>query len=98
MTAEWFEAAIEAEEPDYVEAEEALRDAVRAEPEQRAALTARLNDPDPMARLIASVVLSDADQDEPQAAQVEQYLARVQRSYARTPAQVPPVAAVVAEL
>jgi hypothetical protein len=98
VTAQWFEAAVEAEETEYVEAEGALRDAVRAEPEQRAAVAARLDDPDPMARLVASVVLSDADLDESQAAQVEAYLVRVQRSYARTPAGVPPVPAVVAEL
>jgi hypothetical protein len=98
MTAEWFDTAVDAEEAGYVEAEAALREAVRAEPEQRAAVAARLDDPDPMARLVASVVLSDADLDESQAAQVEAYLVEVERSYARTPALTPPIPAVVAEL
>lgn len=98
MTAEWFTAAVEAGDTDYAEAESQLREAVRTEPGQRAAVTARLDDPDPMARLVAHVVLSDADLDESQTAQVDAYLTRVERSFARTPARVPPVPAVVEEL
>jgi hypothetical protein len=98
MTAEWFDAAVDAENDSYLEAETQLRDAVRAEPDQRAAVTARLDDPDPLARLVAHVVLSDADLDESQAAQVDAYLVEVQQYYADTAARVPPVSAVVEEL
>jgi hypothetical protein len=98
VSGEWFEAAVEAEDTGYAEAESRLREAVREEPEQRAAVAARLDDPDPMARLVAHVVLSDADLDESQTAQVDAYLARVERAYARTPARVPAVPAVVEEL
>lgn len=97
MTAERFEAAVGANDG-YLEAEAELRNAVRAEPDQRALVTARLDDPDPLARLVAHVVLSDADLDESQAAQVDAYLLEVQQYYAGTPARVPPVGAVVEEL
>ena len=79
MTAEWFETAVEAEEAGYLEAETQLREAVRADADQWTALTARLDDPDPMARLICPGRAQRRRPGQVPSRAGDAYLARVKR-------------------
>jgi len=95
MTAEWFDAAVETDNEGYLEAEGQLIGLARSDATERAALADRLDAADPVTRLVATVLLHEAEADEPQVARVDDYLNRAERYFAARITRVPPIDGVV---
>ena len=89
-----FQRALVSRGEAYVMAESELRES----PESAPVLRGHLGDPDPIARLAASVMLESVEARAPDFEEVPRYFAELERYVARTVAGTPPITGVVANL
>lgn len=89
-----FQAALDSEGDEYLEAEGTLRSSASA----RATLEPALYDQDPIARLMAQVLLEASEAEAPELDAADRYLAVAERWFADTIVGTPPVRGVVDNL